>query len=259
MSTIHGDEDDDRPEPVRSSNWILIAACAVAVLVLAAGAVVIGLRYRSAGTAAADASAAPPPGRPTPSPAAADVPVCVQPKTGGTVCQLPSGGATVCVQTSLSQPGCPFGGALVGKPLPVTLPDWLARLPVPVTLTDTDTTRHGEVRLDGALAVVDVGTELGDLVEKVECQVRADNGRLSRAALDFVRACGLAAVPPGDQSTKATTGWFAAHVLAVDDRQPHLGWYCGPLHAQLILDRGNADLELFANEFPPDTCREGDL
>jgi hypothetical protein len=255
VSTIHGEEDEDLLEPVRSSNWILIAACAVAVLILAAGAVVIGLKYRSA---AVDAGAAPPPRRPAPSLSAAAVPVCVQPMTGGTVCQLPSG-VTVCVQTSLSQPSCPFGGALVSKPLPMTLPDWLARLPVPVTLSDTDTTRHGEVRLDGALAVVDVGTELGDLVEKVDCQVRADNGKLSRAALDFVRACGLAAVPPGDQSTKANTDWFAAHVLPVDDRQPHLGWYCGPLHAQLILDRGNADLELFANENPPDTCREGDL
>jgi hypothetical protein len=253
VSTIHGDEDEDQPEPVRSSNWILIVACAVAVLVLAAGAVVVGLKYRSASTAP---TAAPPP---TPSPSAADIAVCVPPMTGGTVCQLPSGGATVCVQTSLSLPGCPFGGVLVGKPLPVALPDWLARLPVPVTLSDTGATRHGEVRLDGALAVVDVDIALGGLVETAECQVRADNGKLSRAALDFLRACGLAVVPPGDQSTQATTDWFAAHVLPVDDRQPPRGWYCGPLHARLILDRGTAVLELFANEFPPDTCREGDL
>ncbi|GAA2376780.1 hypothetical protein [Dactylosporangium salmoneum] len=240
----HGDDHEDEPPAPRPSNRILIVSCAVAAAILAAAAIFIVLDRRGTGGSEAEPAAAgtpspkPPPGRPS-----------------GDDIVLPSGPVTVVLdgETVTLQPG--QIGALS---LPVSLTDWAARLPRPVTLATAGGARHGEVRLDKALAVVEVTMDHGDAMFKVDCQVRGDDdGRLPQSALDFLKACTTATLTTGEPIEAPTANWLAGRLHPVADRQPVVSWNCGWLQARLILDRSTADLELqAASPGPPGDCQE---
>ncbi|MEV6925047.1 hypothetical protein AB0M46_11175 [Dactylosporangium sp. NPDC051485] len=243
MSINHGDDHEDEPPAPRPSNRILIVSCALAAAILAA-AIFIVLDRRGTGGSEAEPAAA---GAPSPKPPPG-------PPTGDDI-GLPSGPVTVVLdgETVTLQPG--QIGALS---LPVSLTDWAARLPRPVTLATAGTTRHGEVHLDKALAVVEVTMDHGDAMFKVDCQVRGDNdGTLPQPALDFLKACTTATLAAGEPIEAPTAHWLADRLRPVADRQAPVSWSCGWLQARLILDRSTADLELQAAfPGPPADCKE---
>ncbi|WP_433205478.1 hypothetical protein ACQP00_37890 [Dactylosporangium sp. CS-047395] len=142
----------------------------------------------------------------------------------------------------------PGGG---GDGLPVTLDEWVTRLPQPVTLSPTG---HGEVRLGTVLAVVDAQQNFS-----IECQLRGDNGgALSQGSLDFLKGCVTAAIPAGDAAAAPTAAWLRGYLVPVAERRPTVAWECPKMQVRVILDHSTADVEIKPGALKPGACQQID-
>ncbi|GAA2396458.1 hypothetical protein [Dactylosporangium salmoneum] len=249
MSDDHGDEyDEDGEAPPAKGSWrILIVSGIVAALVLISAAVVIGFELRAANQVSADTSAEAGP--------------------------APSLGPDVRAVRS-ECPKCIHSIAVVDGM------SWADRLPQKVTLSpdsrDTTaqgerpnaTTVHGELQLDNARVSV-TAHYVDTWLLGAECQLRAvGDAPLTQTGLDFLKGCVTAAIPDSEPDLlSATRDWVEARFRPADTRQPQIGWVCGQVAVDFLLDRRGADVVISGRELPfneanptdvviPDGCQE---